>query len=682
MHHNLALLTNITVALLTAFFGGYVARKIGLPSIAGYLIAGLIIGPFTPGFIGDTSDISQLAEMGVIFMLFGVGLHFSLKDLWRVRAIAVPGAILQMILATGLGFMLARFWGWSISAGLVLGLAISIASTVVLLRGLTDNGLLNTPHGQVAIGWLVFEDLATIAMLVLLPVMLGSSQSGNAWQNIGLAIVQTGLFIGLMLLVGSKVMPWLFTKIAHTRSRELFILAVVALALGIALGAAELFGVSLALGAFLAGVVIGESDISHQVGAEVLPFRDIFSVLFFVSVGMLVNPMTLVANAFQVLVLAGLIVVGKAIFTLLLGLVLPASGRTMLVVAVGLSQIGEFSFIVGQTSLSLGVLTQEQYGLILASSLIAIVINPLLFRAIPNLELWLRKFPLLWKKLDRSGPEPQPITHGLRDHVVVVGYGRVGEHIVSVLRRLEKPFLIIELDAARAAEFQQRGIPTLFGDAANSEILTHTGLKDAKALVVTLPDEVATELVVIAARDLAPDIPIIARAATREGVHHLSRLGASDVIHPELEGGLEVVRHTLLALDYPLLQVQQYTDAVRRDQYDTFITSHEEHMMLDQLLAAARGMDITWHSLASDSPLVGQTLAEGNVRAHTGASVIAVMRDGQVYANPKSSFRFEMGDIIGLLGDSDQIEAAEKLFNPPPPAKTNFVRQPISVPDM
>lgn len=681
MHHNLALLTNITVALLTAFFGGYAARKVGLPSIAGYLIAGLIIGPFTPGFIGDTGDISQLAEMGVIFMLFGVGLHFSLKDLWRVRAIAIPGAILQMTIATGLGFGLAQFWGWSISAGLVLGLAISIASTVVLLRGLTDNGLINSPHGQVAIGWLVFEDLATIAILVLLPVMVGNT-GGNPWQNIGLAILQTGLFIGIMLLVGTKVMPWLFTRIAHTRSRELFILAVVALALGTALGAAELFGVSLALGAFLAGVVIGESDISHQVGAEVLPFRDIFSVLFFVSVGMLVNPMTLIANGLQVLILAGLIVVGKAIFTLLLGLVLPASGRTMVVVAVGLSQIGEFSFIVGQTSLSLGVLNQEQYGLILASSLIAIVVNPVLFRMIPNFEIWLRKFPVLWRRLDHSGPEPEPIGHGLRDHVVVVGYGRVGEHIVSVLRRLEEPYLVVELDAALATEYQQRGIPTLFGDAANSEILTHTGLKDAKALVVTLPDEVATELVVIAARDLAPNIPIIARAATNEGVHHLSRLGARDVIHPELEGGLEVVRHTLLALDYPLLQVQQYTDAVRRDQYDTFITSHEEHMMLDQLVAAARGMDISWHTLAADSTLVGHTLAEANLRAHTGASVIAVMRDGQVFANPKSSFGFATGDVIGLLGDSDQIAAAESLFNPPPSSSASFVRQPIPVPDL
>ncbi len=257
MHHNLELLISITMALLTAFAGGYLARRIGLPSLVGYLLAGMVIGPFTPGFVGDSENISQLAEMGVIFMMFGVGLHFSLKDLWAVRRIAIPGALLQMLIATGLGFILTQLWGWSIGASLVVGLAISIASTVVLLRGLVDNGLLNTAHGRVAVGWLVLEDLATIAILVLLPALLGGG-AGNPWQDAGLAILKTAVFVGLMLFVGTRLLPWLFTRIAHTRSRELFILAVVAVALGTALGAGELFGISLALGAFLAGVVIGE----------------------------------------------------------------------------------------------------------------------------------------------------------------------------------------------------------------------------------------------------------------------------------------------------------------------------------------------------------------------------------------------------------------------------------------
>jgi CPA2 family monovalent cation:H+ antiporter-2 len=534
---------------------------------------------------------------------------------------------------------------------------------VVLLRGLVDNGLLSTPHGQVAVGWLVLEDLATIAILVLLPVILGGGSS--PLQSIGLALFQTALFIGLMLFVGARVMPWLLRRTAHTRSRELFLLAVVALALGTALGAAELFGVSLALGAFLAGVVIGESEVSHQVGAEVLPFRDIFAVLFFVSVGMLVDPATLIGNAGQVLALTALVVVGKALITLLMGVALPASGRTMLVVAAGLSQIGEFSFIVGQSGLALGVLSQEQYGLILAASLLAIVVNPLLFRAVPLAESFLRRrLPALWRRLERGGPTPEPVSDGMAEHVVVVGYGRVGEHIVAVLERLGVARLVVEQDAARASEFQQRGIPTLFGDASNSEVLSHASLERARALVVTVPDETATELIVIAAHRRAPELPIIARAATSAGVRRLLDHGARDVIHPELEGGLEIVRHTLLALKYPLLQVEQYIDAVRHDAYDTAISSHEEHLMFDQLMSALRSMALAWHEVPEDSPLIGLTLAAANLRALTGASVIAIVRGQRVIANPKSSTPFLAGDQIGLIGEAEQVAAAAELIAP------------------
>jgi CPA2 family monovalent cation:H+ antiporter-2 len=664
MHHNLALLTNITVALVAAFGGGYLARKLGLPTLVGYLLAGLAIGPFTPGFVGDIEDISQLAEMGVIFMMFGVGLHFSLKDLWTVRKIAVPGALGQMLLATALGFGLTQLWGWSIGAGLVLGLAISIASTVVLLRGLVDNGLLNTSHGQVAVGWLVLEDLATIAILVLLPALLGGGE-GSTWQHIGLAIVKTAVFVAAMLFAGTRLLPWLLGRIAVTRSRELFTLAVVALALGVAFGAAELFGVSLALGAFLAGMVIGESDVSHQVGVEVLPFREIFAVLFFVSIGMLVDPLALWADIGQVLSLTTLVVLGKALLTIVIGLALPASSRTVLVVGAGLSQIGEFSFIVGQAGVALGVLTQQQYGLILAAALLSIVLNPLLFKAVPLMERWLRARPALWWLMERSGPTPELVPHGMQGHVVIVGYGRVGAHIVDVLERLQVPRLVIEQDAVRASTFQERGVPTLFGDAANSEILTHAALEHARALVVTIPDETAAELIVTAARELAPNLPIVARAATAAGVRRLAEHGAREVIHPELEGGLEIVRHILLVLDYPLGQVQQYVDAVRHDAYDTEIKTSAEQHTLDQLLASVRGMEIAWRTLPDGSPLVGQSLAEIDLRARTSASIVALVRDGQVLPNPRSSTRFAASDILALIGSPGQIAAADSLLGPP-----------------
>lgn len=664
MHGNFELLITITVALVAAFAGGWTARRFGLPSLVGYLIAGIAIGPFTPGFVGDGDSIAQLAEMGVIFMLFGVGLHFSLRDLWAVRRIAIPGAVLQMALATALGVGLTQLWGWSLQASLVLGLAISIASTVVLLRGLVDNGLLNTQHGQVAVGWLVLEDLATIAILVLLPALVGDG-GGNPLWSAALALGQTALFAAIMLFAGAKLLPWLLTRIAHTRSRELFILAVVALALGTALGAAELFGVSLALGAFLAGAVIGESDIGHQVGDEILPFREIFAVLFFVSVGMLVDPRALVANWQYVLALTALVVVGKAVLTLLLGFVLPASAPTMLVVAAGLSQIGEFSFIVGESGLALGILNEEQYGLLLAAALLSIVLNPLLFRSIPWAERVLQRVPAAWRLLNRHPPEPRLTPDTLSDHVVVVGYGRVGEHIVDVLERLSVPRLVVEVDSARAAEFDGRGVPTLLGDASNSDVLAHAGLSSARALVVTLPDEVAAEVVVAAARDMAPTLPIIARAATRSGVKRLAELGAQDVIHPELEGGLEVVHHTLLALGYPLLEVAEYTDAVRHDAYDTAINSHTEHQMLDRLLAAARGMQIAWRLVDERSPLVGASLADTELRRRSGASVIALVREGTLLPNPKSSLAFAAGDLVGMIGDSRQIATAELLIDPP-----------------
>lgn len=282
--HELTLLVNIAVALVAAFIGGVIARRLGLPTIVGYLLAGIVIGPFTPGFVGDTETLSQLAELGVIFLMFGVGLHFSLGDLWKVRGIAIPGAIGQMALATILGFGLSQTWGWPKASGLVLGLAVSIASTVVLLRGLMDNGLLNTPHGQAAVGWLVLEDLATVLILILMPSLAGTS-NGFDWQNLGLTLLKASVFFALVLFVGKRLIPWLLLQIAHTRSRELFILAILAIALGIALGAAEIFGVSLALGAFVAGVVVSESPLSHQVGADALPFREAFAVLFFVSIG-------------------------------------------------------------------------------------------------------------------------------------------------------------------------------------------------------------------------------------------------------------------------------------------------------------------------------------------------------------------------------------------------------------
>jgi CPA2 family monovalent cation:H+ antiporter-2 len=660
--HEVTLLINIAVALAVAFLGGVIARRIGLPTIVGYMLAGIFIGPFTPGFVGDVETISQLAELGVIFLMFGVGLHFSLRDLWKVRAIAIPGALGRMVITTLLGFGLSRLLGWSIATGVVIGLSISIASTVVLLRGLMDNGLLNTSPGQAAVGWVIVEDLATVLILVLMPSLVGSSNGFN-WGQLGITLLKAAGFVILALFAGTRFIPWLLMRIAHTRSRELFILAILTITLGIALGAAELFGVSLALGAFVAGLVVSESPLSHQVGADVLPFREAFAVLFFVSIGMLVNPDYLVANVGSILALTALIVLGKAVVTLLMGAVLSWSALTTLVLSAGLSQIGEFSFILGQEGLNLGLLERDQYSLILAGALLSITLNTPMFKLIQPMERWLQRSPGLWRFLNRHFPLPAHEEETHTDHVVIVGYGRVGSHIISLLQELRVHHLVVEADAQRVEELNQRGISTLFGDAANSEVLTHTGLKYARALVVTEPDEASSELIVAAARDIAPNLPIIARASTEDGIDRLTKLGAQDVIHPELEGGLEIVRHTLLQLGYPLQEIYRYTDAVRHDHYDTGLNTEEEHRLLHALVDAVSSIEIRWFRLADTSGLIGQTLAHANLRARTGASVIAILRDGQLMANPKSMTIFQAGDRVGLVGDKEEVEAAAGLLS-------------------
>jgi monovalent cation:H+ antiporter-2, CPA2 family len=659
--HEVPLLINITLALIVAFFGGVIARRIGLPTIVGYLLAGIVIGPFTPGFVGDTATIQQLAELGVIFLMFGVGLHFSFQDLWRVRDIAIPGAVIQMVLASLLGFGLSQVWGWTITAGLVLGLAISVASTVVLLRGLMDNSLLNTSHGQAAVGWLVMEDILSVLILVLMPTLAASSGAFN-WQNLAITLLKALAFVAIMFFAGVRLIPWLLERIAHTRSRELFILAILAITLGTAMGASELFGVSLALGAFVAGAIISQSHLSHQVGADVFAFREAFSVLFFVSVGMLVNPAFLWQNIGQVASLTLLVVAGKATLVVLLGLLFPRPARTFLIIALGLSQIGEFSFILGQAGLSLGMLDSNQYSLILAAALFSITINPFMYKLLPFLEKSLRQIPGFWKKLEANIPLPEIKEDQLHNHAVIVGYGQVGKHLVDVLESLSIPLLVIETDAERISILNQRNIPTLYGDAGNSEVIKHAHLEQASILVTTVPDETTALMIVTAARDLNPEISIIARAATEEGVHHLSESGATHIVHPELEGGLELVHDTLLSLGFPLQEVHQYTEAVRRDHYDFNISTDEEHRSVHDLLQAFKGIEISWMELSSSSSLIGKSLAEAGIRSQTGASVVALVRNQQLIPNPKSMTIFETGDRIGVIGDKEQIKSVEDLI--------------------
>ena len=677
MEHEVTLIATVAMGVLAALVCGFVARRVGLPVIVGYLVGGVLVGPSTPGFTADDHAAVQLGEFGVIFMMFGVGLHFSLRDLASVKHVAVPGALLQMGLSTALGWIVAHeIWGWSTGASLVLGLAMSIASTVVLLRGLADRGMLNTSGGKTAVGWLILEDLATVAILVLLPAFVGDPDVGGG-SDIGSiveALAKAAGFIVLVLVVGVRVLPWVLVRVARTTSRELFLLAVFSLAASTAYVAYELFGVSFALGAFLAGVVMGGTGIHHQIEAEVLPFRDLFAVLFFVSVGMAVDIGVIVDHLDKVILLAFLVVVGKTIITLGLAFAMPSSGRDLVVVAAGLSQIGEFSFIVGQAGLALDLIDLDQYAIILAAAMLSIMVNPVMFGLVPAAEQGLLGLPYVGSRMRQSEPGITITDDTLRDHVVVVGYGRVGHQTVRVLRELDSPLLIIDLAAPNVEDAEADGLLALFGDASNSNILDHAGLNRAKALVVTLPSQTAAELVVTAAHDLAPELPIIARAGTLNGVRRLHQLGARHVINPELEGGLEIVRHALFELEYPMSRLQPYVDAIRREAYqgrlDGDKDTPESARALDQLLTAVRGVDIAWHTVPDNSPLAGSTLGATQLRRMTGASVVAIMQDGQVVANPSPATSLGEGDLLGLIGTSDELAAVENLLTGTASAET------------
>lgn len=563
----------MAVALAYALVGGIIARRLGLPTIVGYLIAGMALGPTVPGYTADPDTINQFAELGVILLMFGVGLHFSLSDLWEVRGISIPGASIQMAVVTVIGHWLAASWGWAPGASWLFGVGISVASTVVILRNLMDFGLLNSSAGRAAVGWLIVEDLATVVILVLLPAFVGGAGAhaaagevsgfAGSWTPVVIAIAKALAFLIVMLVIGRKVVPVLLNRVANLRSRELFVLLALTAAVGTALAAAELFGVGLALGAFIAGLVVSESPYSHQVSADLTPFRDAFAVLFFVSVGMLVNPVYLWEHWQQVLAVSLLVVIGKGLISTLIVTFLPYPARTALILGAGTSQIGEFSFIIGQAGLALGLLTNENYSLILAGALVSITVNPLMFRLIDPTERWLKRIPAVWKLMDRHGVVAAPKPSAMRDHVVIIGSGRVGRHIAEMMGRENIPRLVVETDPFILSKLQALNIPVLFGDAASSEILEHAALPHARLLVITVNDDIAAMMMIQTAKKFAPKIRILSRASSWEGGLRLLKAGADHIVRPELEGGVELLRQTLRDLKFTDEKAQRVADIAR-----------------------------------------------------------------------------------------------------------------------
>ncbi|NQD35403.1 sodium:proton antiporter [Permianibacter sp. IMCC34836] len=540
------LIATIALSFLFAFVAGLLAVRIGLPPLVGYLLAGVAVGPHTPGFVADISLAQQLSEIGVILLMFGVGLHFSFRDLLKMRHIALPGAVLQILAATAMGAALAHWWGWDTPAAILFGLSLSVASTVVLLRGLEEHKVLNTVHGRIAVGWLVVEDLVMVLALVMLPALDALKGGDNLlsnsgfWLSLGLVLVKVSVFSAVMIVAGAKVVPWLLQLVVKTDSRELFTLAVIAVALGIAYAAATLFGVSFALGAFLAGVVINGSHISHRAAANALPFQDAFAVLFFVAVGMLFDPSVLLNSPWHVLAAVAIILIGKSLVAFVIVLAFKYPLVTALTVSAGLAQIGEFSFILASLGMLHGLLPVEGQNIILASALISITLNPLTFRSIKPILAVIEKNPRWAARFNRNqdklaAPATELGQQHMHDHVVLIGFGRVGRRIGAQLDAMQLPYLVIEHDRHFVETLRKRQLPVIYGDASLPGILEHAELSQARILVITTPERFQTRRVIELARQLNPDIDIIVRTHHDDEYQHLKDMGIDSVVMGERE---------------------------------------------------------------------------------------------------------------------------------------------------
>jgi monovalent cation:H+ antiporter-2, CPA2 family len=559
MHHDVSLITTVAAAFGLAMVLGFVAARARVPPLVGYLVAGIVLGPATPGFVADVQLASQLAEIGVMLLMFGVGLHFSLDDLLTVRRIAVPGAIVQIAVATTMGAGMAMLWGWPFGASLVFGLALSVASTVVLLRALETRGQLETVNGRIAVGWLIVEDLAMVLVLVLLPALAGvlggkgEAPDAGLFMSLVVTLAKVAAFITLMLVVGRRLFPWILWQVSRTGSRELFTLCVIAAAVGVAYGSAELFGVSFALGAFFAGMMMRESDFSHRAAEESLPLRDAFSVLFFVSVGMLFDPLVVFEHPGKTAMVVAIIIVGKTLAAVALVLAFRYPLSTALTVGASLAQIGEFSFILVGLGVVYGLLPSEGQSLVLAGALLTIALNPVVFRAVAPVERWIRAQPALARALERGDDPlaalPTSVEQDvLTGQIVLVGHGRVGRRIAQALEEHRIPYVAVEQNREIVETLRERGVPAVYGDAAEPIVLVQAHIARAGMLVIATPDTIDVRKVVQTARTLNPAIEVVLRTHSDEEAMLLQKENLGKVFMGEHELARGMTRHVLVRM--------------------------------------------------------------------------------------------------------------------------------------
>jgi CPA2 family monovalent cation:H+ antiporter-2 len=647
---------DIAVILVAALLGGFIAQRLNQPLILGYIIAGILVGPHTGGVtVTEIHDIELLAEIGVALLLFALGLEFNFKKLERVRTIAFLGTPIQLILTMMLGYAIGQLLGQSSHESLWFGALISLSSTMVILKTLTAQGRLGTLASRIMIGMLIVQDLAVVPMMIILPELNNLEQG---LPILGLAILRATAFLLAMIYGGTRLIPAILKRIAAWNSRELFLISVMAISLGIGY-ATYLFGLSFAFGAFVAGMVLSESEYSHQALSDIIPLRDVFGMLFFVSVGMLLDPEFLLDNLGMVLLVVLFVSVGKAVIFGGLTHIFGYRDVAPFAVGLGLFQIGEFAFVLARVGLAERAITADLYSLVLASALTTMILTPFAARAAQPLHEWYRR----WRGAAAVQSVPLP-DQGLRDHIIIAGYGRVGRYTADVLRRLNLPCLVIELDQRLVDQAKAAGLPIIYGDASSPVVLEAAGVHTARLLLVTVSAAIDVELIARGVRQIRPELHIVARAARRAQIEVLRSIGIHEIVQPEFEAGLEIVRQSLLHFDIPAVEIERLSDAVRNELYQPFQTLHTDSRLLNRLRQARRALEIEWFTFSADTPLVGQSIGRANIRQRTGATIVVLLRDQAIYSSPEPEMILTAGDTVAVLGTHPQRDAFRALLAP------------------
>ena len=649
------LVADLALVLLAALVGAFLAQRLGQPLIVGYIVAGIVIGPFTAGpTVGSVHEIEQLAELGVVLLLFSLGLELSFRELTPVRAVALVGATIQIILtiAVGLGLGFALGWGWR--PALWFGALVSLSSTMVALKTLQAQGRLGTLSSRVMLGILVVQDLAVVPLMIVLPEL--SDPAGGATKVVTAAL-RAALLLGVIVFFSTRVVPRLMAFVARWNSRELFFLSTITLAVGVGY-VAHLFGLSMALGAFVAGLVVNESEYAHQALSDVIPLRDLFGMLFFVSVGMLLDPVLVWRQIGVLGLVIPAVVFGK--MAILAGVVRVFGYRNVVPLAVGLTlfQVGEFAFVLARVGLSTGAISNDVYALTLNTAIVTMALTPVISGLVPA--LYARFRPRVLSETFEAINLPSA---GLSDHVIIAGSGRVGRSIADALTRLTLPFVLVESDDRRVQQARVSGRPVIYGDASQPVVLEAAGLHRARAILVTVPAFADVRNIVRAGRQLRPELPIIARADGTDAVRALYALGIQEVTSPEFEAAIEMTRQALMYFNVPAHDVLRVASAIRHERYDLGDDQRESGLsVMSQIGDFARELDFTWVGLPADSPFDGRTLGDLRIRATVGASVVGIIRAGSLVANPHGESRLERGDLVAVLGTREQISAFERAM--------------------